>query len=156
MCVREGGGWVGGHYQSCCQSAGQVVIREAVWQPVGIYLCLRLSTSHTHTHSLKRWRKTLLCSPLPPLSEHGAGVPGRGAGLSRQPFVRRIPRMTERNTDGETRGGAGGSSDSAAAGQSVGFRLPRYLNRPRHLTALHPGTFFFKPQLVLRQARCLI
>lgn len=50
----------------------------------------------------------------------------------------------------------GGGSDSAAAGQSVGFRLPRYLNRPRHLTALHPGTFFFKPQLVPRQARCLI
>lgn len=71
VCVRRGGG-----YQSCCQSAGQVVIREAVWQPVGIYLCLRLSTSHTHTQSLKRWRKTQLCSPLPPLSEHSAGVPG--------------------------------------------------------------------------------
>lgn len=105
MCVRKVVG--GGGYQSCCQSAGQVVIREAVWQPVGIYLCLRLSTSHTHIHSLKRWRKTLLCSPLPPLSEHSAGVPGRGAGLPRQPFVQRIPRMAERNTDGETRGGTG-------------------------------------------------
>lgn len=94
VCVRKGRG---GGYQSCCQSAGQVVIREVVWQPVGIYLCLRLSTSHTHTHihSLKRWRKTLLCSPLPPLSEHSAGVPGRGAELLRQPFVQHILRMTE-------------------------------------------------------------
>lgn len=73
----------------------------------GWYLSLPLSLYLTHTHSLKRWRKTLLCSPLPPLSEHSAGVPGRGAGLSRQPFVQRILRMTERNTDGETRGGTG-------------------------------------------------
>lgn len=48
-----------------------------------------------------------------------------------------------------------GSLDSTAAGQSVGFRPPRYLNRLQHLTALHPGTFF-KSQLVLLQARCLI
>lgn len=60
-------------YQSCRQSPGQVVIREAA---VGISLSLSLP----HTHIM--WeRKALLCSPLPPMSEHSAGVLGWGLRL---------------------------------------------------------------------------
>ncbi len=41
-------------YQSCCQSPGQVVIREAVWQRlVSISPALSLPLTHTHIKGKK-------------------------------------------------------------------------------------------------------
>ena len=91
-------------YQSCCQSPGQVVIREAVWQWL-VSASTSLSLTLTCAHTYNGGEKTLLCSPLPPMSEHSTGVLGWGVGLygSHLSTVFCGSEMTE-NTDGKTWG----------------------------------------------------